>query len=319
VDKGHDFFLRPLLQNDGKSYFFLDRSVCAPACVEALLMPLRGAIGNFEDGQVGPAIERFLQREFLSHGISTLTGKYSVDKEDGECDLVIETAQTIIFFEIKKKSLTRQAKAGSDAFVLLDLAGSLLKAQVQAGWHEVRLRRKGVLELESNGVKTLLELKGREIERIAVSLFDFGSFQDRVLLKQFLEATLRADFSASDASLKGRFDAINKSLAELRAQLNELAHGAPTVSQPFFHCWFLSVPQLLVLLDDVQGEEDFRKALWDTRHFTTGSSDFYFDLSWIRKAMVQAPSVPTMMRQSPPGSLPLRAEVKTSDGYAPYQ
>jgi hypothetical protein len=108
-------------------------------------------------------------------------------------------------------------------------------------------------------------------------------------------------------------------LAELRAQLNELAHGAPTVSQPFFHCWFLSVPQLLVLLDDVQGEEDFRKALWDTRHFTTGSSDFYFDLSWIRKAMVQAPSVPTMMRQSPPGSLPLRAEVKTSDGYAPYQ
>jgi hypothetical protein len=31
------------------------------------------------------------------------------------------------------------------------------------------------------------------------------------------------------------------------------------------------------------------------------------------------PSVPTMMRQSPPGSLPLRAEVKTSDGYAPYQ
>ena len=31
------------------------------------------------------------------------------------------------------------------------------------------------------------------------------------------------------------------------------------------------------------------------------------------------PSVPTMMRQSPPGSLPLRAEVTASDGYAPYQ
>ena len=30
------------------------------------------------------------------------------------------------------------------------------------------------------------------------------------------------------------------------------------------------------------------------------------------------PSVPTMLRQSPAGSLPLRAEVETSHGYAPY-
>ena len=30
------------------------------------------------------------------------------------------------------------------------------------------------------------------------------------------------------------------------------------------------------------------------------------------------PSVTTMLRQSPAGSLPLRAEVETSDGYAPY-
>ena len=31
------------------------------------------------------------------------------------------------------------------------------------------------------------------------------------------------------------------------------------------------------------------------------------------------PSVPMMMRQRPAGSLPLRAEVSASDGYAPYQ
>ena len=30
------------------------------------------------------------------------------------------------------------------------------------------------------------------------------------------------------------------------------------------------------------------------------------------------PSVPTMLRQPPAGSLPLRAEVETSHGYAPY-
>jgi uncharacterized protein (DUF2267 family) len=37
-----------------------------------------------------------------------------------------------------------------------------------------------------------------------------------------------------------------------------------------------------------------------------------FDLLW------KEPSVPMMLRQSPAGSLPLRAEVETSHGYAPY-
>ncbi|MGZ9174420.1 MAG: hypothetical protein ACXW52_22750, partial [Candidatus Binatia bacterium] len=35
-------------------------------------------------------------------------------------------------------------------------------------------------------------------------------------------------------------------------------------------------------------------------------------------ARLKKPSVPTMLRQSPTGSLPLRAEVETSHGYAPY-
>jgi hypothetical protein len=35
-------------------------------------------------------------------------------------------------------------------------------------------------------------------------------------------------------------------------------------------------------------------------------------------AIMFTPSVPTMLRQSPAGSLPLRAEVETSHGYAPY-
>ena len=36
------------------------------------------------------------------------------------------------------------------------------------------------------------------------------------------------------------------------------------------------------------------------------------------EAGVDLPSVPMMLRQSPTGSLPLRAEVETSHGYASY-
>ena len=68
----------------------------------------------------------------------------------------------------------------------------------------------------------------------------------------------------------------------MRKQLAALHPGMIVVDQPFFHCWFLSVPQLLVLLDGVNGPEEFRASLWKTRHVTTGTSDFCFDLAFMQ-------------------------------------
>jgi hypothetical protein len=196
---------------------------------------------------------------------------------------VIEVPQTIIFSEIKKKALTRPARAGSDAHLLLDLAKSLLVAQVQAGWHEVRLRQHGHLDLERNGTVTRLELNDRQIERVAVSLFDFGSFQDRILLKQFLEATMHATFASTAPKLDKDFAEINAALVEIHNQVAALYPGQDEINQPFFNCWFLSVPQVLVLLDGVTDAAGFKAALWSCRHLVTGSSDLYFDLSYRRR------------------------------------
>lgn len=275
---GHDSFLRPLLRLDQRTFFWLDRSICAPACLEALLTQLRPFHKNFDQIQLGPAIERFLRKEFLSHGIPTIRGTYRVNGEDGECDLVVETTDTIIFIETKKKALTRSAKAGSDINLILDLTKSLLHAQVQAGWHEVRLRKCDFIELDDHGNKVRLELKGRNIERISVSFLDFGSFQDRILLKCFMEGTLNARFSVNEPSFKKDFDELNNLLQDLEQQVEILWRDQKQKPLPFFHCWFLSVPQLLVLLDGVQGTDAFKRALWQTRHITTGCLDFYFEL-----------------------------------------
>ncbi|OCX21920.1 MULTISPECIES: hypothetical protein [Pseudomonas] len=279
---GQDFFLRPLIRSSGRQFILLDRSVCAPACLEALLTQLRADMKDLDE-KIGLSIEDFLKSEFTSHGICSKGGDYDSGGKHGECDLALETDETIIFAEIKKKPLTRKAKAGSDAHILLDLAGSLLAAQAQAGWHEVRLRKDGHLHLESKGAISCIDLNEREVERVAVTLLDFGSFQDRILLKQFLEGTLNATFTPSDANLKKGFQRINEALAEIREQLIELRSGGSDVRQPFFHCWFLSVPQLLVLLDNVTDSAGFRQALWSCRHVATGSSDLYFDLSYMKR------------------------------------
>ena len=286
---GHDFFLRPLLQV-GQSFVLLDRSVCAPACIEALLTALRPVTEGLDD-KVGSAIEHFLMAEFVSHGVPTCGGDYDAGDEHGECDLVVEATDKVIFVEVKKKTLTRRAKAGSDAHLLLDLADSLLAAQAQTGWHEVRLRRDGHLDLVRNGSISHLALNGREVERVAVSLFDFSSFQDRMLLKQFLEATLSVSFTSSVASFNKKFEKMNKMLVEIREQVAALHPAEEELRQPFFNCWFISVPQILVLLDGVTDGAGFRDALWSCRAIVTGSSDLYYDLSRMRRLKREAATI----------------------------
>jgi Holliday junction resolvase-like predicted endonuclease len=286
-EAGNTFHARPLLSVDRKTYWLIDRSVCAGSCLEALMAVLRASEKDF-DGRLGSPIEAFLREELLAHGIPSFTGTYVIDNEDGECDIVVETDKVVIFLEIKKKPLTRRAQAGSDAHVLLDLANSLLAAQVQAGWHEARLIKQGFIELSHAGSKTRLELNGRGVERIAVSLMQFGGFQDRVLLKQFLEATMSASFGVNDFAMQKAFVKFNALLDELRRQLKVLHPGETDMDRPFFHCWFLSLPQLLVLLDGVQDAEEFREALWKTRHLVTGSADFYYDIAYMRRAQQTA-------------------------------
>ncbi|GEB43688.1 hypothetical protein GCM10007872_32310 [Gluconobacter sphaericus NBRC 12467] len=281
MNVGLDFFLRPLLRHSNRRFVLLDRSVCAPACLEALLGCLRPEVKEL-DKKVGLSIERFLEVEFASHGVLVTGGEYDADGAHGECDLIIDADSVVVLAEVKKKSLTRRARSGSDAHLLLDLAGSLLAAQAQAGWHEVRLSRLGYLDVKRNGITTRLELNDRKIERIAVSLFDFGSFQDRTLLTRFLETNMNVSFTSADSRLSPKFDEINAALAQIRKQVAALHPGEPVVNQPFFHCWFLSVPQLLVLLDDVTSGAGFKDALWKSRHIVTGSSDFYFELAYMK-------------------------------------
>ncbi|HEX7325865.1 MAG TPA: hypothetical protein VF292_11010 [Rhodanobacteraceae bacterium] len=281
-----DFSHRPLLQVQGRSVV-LDRSICAPACLEALLSALRVQVTRFDE-RIGPAIESFLAGEFSSHGIPTYRGDYSSGDEHGECDLVVEAPDTVIFFEVKKKALTRAAQAGSDVHLLLDLAESLLAAQTQAGWHEVRLRRDGYLTLGCDGHVARLALDGRGVERVAVSLLEFGGFHDRILLKQFLEATLSAKFTPVNGVLASKFDKMNSMLVDIRQQISILHQSEKIVAQPFFSCWFISVPQILILLEGVTDAAGFKAELWTCRHIVTGSSDLYYDLSRTRRLRSEA-------------------------------
>ena len=279
---GPDFYLKPLIRRPDDSYLIADRSACGWGYLEALLSALRPYDKQFDE-KVGLAIESFLHQELHSHGVPTVSGDYDVTDAHGECDIIAQTPQTVIFMELKKKTLTRRARAGGDADLLLDLAGSMLAALAQAGWHEVRLGEFGSLQLVRNGNSQMLSLDGRSIEKIAVGMMDFGSFQDRPMLEKFMETTLNLTFGSPDPVYDKKFKVINDALQEIRDQYNLAHQGDAEIRQPFFTCWFVSIPQLLVLLDGVTDADGFRKALWSCRHVTTGTSDLYFEISNMRR------------------------------------
>ena len=255
--------------------------MCGWGYVEALLTALR-PLDPHLDRKVGPAMEKFVEAEFTSHGVEVFSGDYD-EGGHGECDIAVPTPEVLFFLELKKKTLTRRARAGSDAELLLDLAGSLLEAHAQAGWHELRITRAGFLDLMRNGNTHRLSLDGRSIEKIALGMLDFGSFQDRTVLKQFLEATLNANFGSSNPAYDTKFKKLNAGLEEIREQYKTAHAGKAKIINPFFNCWFISIPQLLIILDEVSDPKTFRATLWSYRHMVTGTSDLYFEMSNMRR------------------------------------
>ena len=111
-----------------------------------------------------------------------------------------------------------------------------------------------------------------------------------MILHQYLQINLNASYTAIDDSQQKKFAVLESRLLELRQQTAELVSlNSSRHNQPFFHCWFLSVPQILVLLNCVNSNEDMKEALWNTRHVSAGSLDFYFEHTQAMKLRMGRP------------------------------
>lgn len=274
---------RPLIRMNDDDIVLLNAAWCAPAFYEAIRSAVRAQFPDQTDNKIGKAFERMVISRLRERGVTTSSGVYRVGNVDGECDLVVESDDTIILFELKKMGLTRQ-RAGDVLSVLLDLSRSLLRAQAQLAQQELILYEHGALELVSDGARCRIERRGRWVDRVVVTLLDFGALQHRDALQQIMQTMISSKIVTSDPEEERRVREIQKEalrLAQLQGRLHEIR---PINGPPLFNCWFLSLSQLLVLLDDTASNETLRDALHTTRHLSFGTLDFYYEYSILRKA-----------------------------------
>ncbi len=298
-----DFMFKPLVKLDAGEYCLMSSSGCAPAFYEAIAMALRPLfdegtdkkIREYTNKKIGISLEKYVRQLLTKKGITLAHGEYQVrsvadgrcakDKQlRGDCDLAVETADTIILFEIKKQPFTRPSRAGDSGELLHDLAKGFVHGHKQLVRQAIILKEQGSLVLQSDQETYELQSNGRAVERVLLTLDDYGAFQDRVLANGLLEFMAFVGISSENQGLKKKLAKIRTECLELRECLLRL-HAPQTNSfqRPFFNCRFISLPQLLVILDDVNSNESLKHSLWLTRSLSFRTGDFYAEHCYHKK------------------------------------
>lgn len=287
-----EFDRKPLVWQPGQKVLLISPPLCAIGFFEALAATTRG-LDPDADKKIGLAAETMLANAFRQHGIApaVVSGAFKVGKTDYNCDLAVETTDAVILFEVKKKSLTRAAMGGDIHGGLVDLCLAMIKAQSQLGIQEIELLKHGELRL-ANGDK--LELRKRRIERVAVTLLDWGSIQYRSVVDNVHKVLASSNVGATSPTPE-QAKAIaknNRLLVQLSEQNRELSALKGQPQQPFFDWTFLGIPQILFMLDGVTDADGFYANLRTAKHMVTGSLDTYETLTYMQNLRAAAASAP---------------------------
>lgn len=230
------------------------------------------------DAEVGKMIEVIINEKLDEKGITHCSGKYSPPL-DSEADLVVEASKGIMLFEMKKKSLTRKAKAGNGFKVVADLLGSLIDSQAQCFRTSHLLNQQGFVDLDDNGKVSKVEKNGRESECITVCLGAFGPLQDRLLIKSIMEETckhqLQAGYDGDDKQTIKDVNKFNRDMQKWLPFLIEEMKNGDSKKNPFFNSWFLDLEQLMALVRDANSNDELLERLRETKYITGGSYSFY--------------------------------------------
>jgi len=196
---------------------------------------------------LGAKLEEVVRGIFEDRKISFVKGKYKClgDLPERDCDMIIEGNKQLLFVEIKKIPLPETYETGDDVAVLQTLGKGMLYAQEQILWHQLRLHRHGVIELEDNGKSIEVRAEGKRIFSISLCMPEYDFLSDRMIVKNFLESTLFVSYHAHDVTREASLKELNDRMERIREISEKLFDGQPYNSQQvFFNTSFMSLQQL---------------------------------------------------------------------------
>jgi hypothetical protein len=268
---GPDVIFKPAILFKRQFLVLPPASLLGPALFEATFAALKSISPDPVIAKLrGDGTERLAYHVFGKRGFrpSFENAEYDLGPaEKGECDLIFEDEQNIIFVECKAKALTRGAMTGAQGDALLDFAGGLFASQAQALKHERILWSLGAITFLDG---RRLEFRDRRITRLTVTLADHGTLQNRWMLNMVYQALLSVRVTCSpDYPKKKQVNDFNANLQMFQEETRLLlatGHG------PRAHALNLastSVAQLDVILNGAKSLGDVRERLTFPVNFST--------------------------------------------------
>lgn len=234
--------------------------------------------------RLGYALEDFIKESFdkanitYHHSFKFLSPGYikqiaKTNRDNGECDFIIESKDYIYLIEVKKKGLTKKSQSGNSLNILLDTSLSFFKSINQLTVAEIILLNDGKILNSRN--EEQIELKGRTIFKLVVSLEDMASLQCDNIKNSILHSLYGKKINILDSSYSDIEDKINKELEELTLLHAELITKGGRYQHVPFHCIsYLSTPQLLTILNNVNSNDEF------SEHINLSNSVVYSLMDW---------------------------------------
>lgn len=269
------FFIKSLIKKD-KNYIFLHPTYCAFGFYEAVASLLRN---NYEqvDNKLGQEFEEVVRKLAILQNYTLHYGKYDNKKE--ECDLVLETDEAILFFEFKKKGITRKSVDGDSLEIIIDIGESLLKALQQANKHDLYLQQNKQIVFETGSQTTLL-LNDRKTEKIFVSVYDFMSLGTHDFVTYFINWIVQVQINISDESKmevkkRQKIEKINKLIENTRDYMNHLEVDNPNgYRKKWLDVWCLPYALLYFLLKN-STSKTFYENFKISKHMVHSTGDIF--------------------------------------------
>jgi hypothetical protein len=259
-------------------YFVPPRGVAARGLYERLYALMRDQGDNDLENKYGFALERLTHKVLCAAGHPpTIANKFynhPTRLKELEIDFVVEESDQVILLECKKKALTRPARGLATIDALADVTHSFIAALNQMLRHEIALRVTSRLTLTDGST---ISLNRRKTERIAITLLDYGSLQNRQFVRNIVRAFFGVELASSDPVLHKKVSKITGEMKELHASLIELAaiegvEFAEFLRRHEFGTAWLSVDQLALM---IKGQTSLTGYLRQTRHITFQTGDLF--------------------------------------------
>ena len=238
--------------------------------------------------KLGKELECFVKQLLVKKHIPYLDGFYRDKKVvAGECDLILESKNRILFVEIKKCPLGDGFREADDIEIFHDLADGMLAGQIQAYRHQVRLATQGNLKLykRDNDEKPyhMLSLNNRTVHTMSLCLPEYAYFTQSIQAIHFLSALLVASFKTFDPEQSRKLDKLNKQAEQLRDIIKPVVKPGDDLRQCVHFSYFRSLQQFWISVQLSNDLEQLIDYLTSDGTLVFSSMDFYVGLlEWIK-------------------------------------